>query len=120
MNVDVLGPGPTRVGAPQEIFMSRHHHHRRHHGQREMPRLASELALAAVTAGARPELLPGSPATIVVTQGAKLLALLVVGDEGAARRILGLPPQVTPDPMTGALWELDRRHYTDQEERYAG
>ena len=84
-----------------------------------MPRLASELALAAVTAGARPELLPGSPATIVVTQGAKLLALLVVGDENSARKILGLPVAQPRDPHADLLFEVDRRHYTDEEERYA-
>jgi hypothetical protein len=93
----------------------RHHHHRRS----EMPRLASELAFAAVQQGAMPELLPGSPATIVVNRGGQLLALLVGGDEGSARKILGLPATPQRDPAAELLFEVDRRHYTDEEERYA-
>lgn len=89
--------------------MSRNRH--RHHPQRvvrpTLPRLAAELAFLTVARGVVRELLPGG--MVVLQRAGKIVALLDTGDENAARRILGLPPQVTPDPITGALWELDRR-----------
>lgn len=96
---------------------NRHHRHRVTRLKPQLPRLAAELAFLTVARGVVQELLPGG--MVVLQRSGRIVAFLDTGDESTARHILGLPPQAQLDPVTGALWELDRRHYTDAEERHA-
>ena len=102
---------------------NRNHHHRRrgqHHGApntARLPRLAAELAWLTVARGITQELLPGG--MVVLQRDGRVVALLDTGDEAKARALIGLPQPQHRDPAAELLFEIDRRHYTDAEERYA-
>ena len=93
--------------------------HRGQRSRRSLNRLAAELAYIGQQSGVTAELLPGTPATIAMHRGSSMIAMLVVGDEHKARKILGLPHQPHRDRRAERLFEIDRRHYADVEERYA-
>ena len=77
--------------------------------QRGLNRLAAEIGFIASQRNVRAELLPGAPATVALQRGGNLLAMLVVGDEKRARKILDLPASQQRDRGADLLWELDRR-----------
>lgn len=83
-----------------------------------LPRLVAELEYVAMQRDINAELLPGSPATIALSRGGNLVALLVVPSEAQARSLLGLPTEQR-DRHADALWELDRHDRVEQDECYA-
>lgn len=83
-----------------------------------LPRLVAELEYVAMQRDICAELLPGSPATIALSRGGNLVALLVVPSEAQAHAMLGLPYEQR-DRHADALWELDRHDHVAPDDCYA-